>query len=286
MSGPRSVAGQALTPPQFRRGAEPAVLEFVVCRFKCPLAEVPANVRAATVACENASLGASHALRSLRHRSVLSDPARRARRSRRRSIRAPRSAWSSNGSTIIAPSRTMPHVPAAVRVLFHAQTFKEPENAGIYLGFIAGAIGSNPAKAEQLVTSFFPVPPEDEWVIVRAIAYSGLPDWRNLLRKVAPRMPGRQVMIDSYLAGTLPTLTDIPLEETKPGMLDKLRGGLHAQSLRQGRQEAEDEADLRQQSGSAGYAVGILFRDRLASCRSCASCRCCPGARAATPSTS
>jgi hypothetical protein len=116
------------------------------------------------------------------------------------------------------------HVPAAVRVLFHAQSFKEPENAGIYLGFIAGAIGSNPAKAEQLVDSFFPVPPEDEWVIVRAIAYSGLPDWRNLMRKVAPKMPGRKVMIDSYLAGTLPTLTSIPLEETKPGMFDKLRG--------------------------------------------------------------
>src|ERR1019366_5655989 len=116
------------------------------------------------------------------------------------------------------------HVPAAVRVLFRAQSFKEPENSGIYLGFIAGAIGSNPAKAEQLVTSFFPVAPEDEWVIVRAIAYSGLPDWKNLLRKVAPRMPGRKVMIDSYLAGTLPTLANIPLEETKPGMLDKLRG--------------------------------------------------------------
>jgi hypothetical protein len=115
-------------------------------------------------------------------------------------------------------------VPAAVRVLFHAQSFKEPENSGIYLGFIAGAVGSNPAKAEQLVNSFFPVPPEDEWVIVRAIAYSGLPDWRSLLRKVAPRMPGRKVMIDSYLAGTLPTLTGIPLEETKPGMFDKLRG--------------------------------------------------------------
>jgi hypothetical protein len=116
------------------------------------------------------------------------------------------------------------HVPAAVRVLFHAQTFKEPENSGIYLGFIAGAIGSNPAKAEQLVTSFFPIPPEDEWVIVRAVAYSGLPDWRNLLRRIAPRMPRRRVMIDSYLAGSSPTLTDIPLEETKPGMLDKLRG--------------------------------------------------------------
>jgi hypothetical protein len=116
------------------------------------------------------------------------------------------------------------HVAAAVRVLFHAQSFKEPENSGIYLGFIAGAIGSNPAKAEQLVNSFFPVPPEDEWVVVRAIAYSGLPDWRNLLRRIAPKMPGRRVMIDSYLAGTLPTLTAIPLEEATPGMLDKLRG--------------------------------------------------------------
>jgi len=116
------------------------------------------------------------------------------------------------------------HVPAAVRVLFHSQTFKEPENAGIYLGFIAGAIGSNPAKSEQLVNSFFPVPPEDEWVVVRAIAYSGLPDWRILLRKVAAKMPGRKVMIDGYLAGSLPSLMDIPLEERKPGMLDKLRG--------------------------------------------------------------
>ncbi len=116
------------------------------------------------------------------------------------------------------------HVPAAVRVLFHSQTFREPENAGIYLGFIAGAIGSNPAKAEQLVNSFFPVPPEDEWVVVRAIAYSGLPDWRNLLRKIEAKMPGRRVMIDAYLSSKLPTLTEIPLEETRPGMLDKLRG--------------------------------------------------------------
>src|SRR6516165_9664974 len=115
------------------------------------------------------------------------------------------------------------HVPAAVRVLFHSQTFKEPENAGIYLGFIAGAIGSNPAKAEQLVNSFFPVPPENEWVIVRAIAYSGLPDWRNLLRKVEPKMPGRRVMIDAYLSAKLPTLWEIPLEEAKPGTFDKLR---------------------------------------------------------------
>src|SRR6201998_1981928 len=92
------------------------------------------------------------------------------------------------------------HVPAAGRVLFHSQTFKEPENAGIYLGFIAGAIGSNPAKAEQLVNSFFPVPPEDEWGILARISYSGVPHWRNLLRRIEPKMPGRRVMIDAYLS--------------------------------------------------------------------------------------
>lgn len=116
------------------------------------------------------------------------------------------------------------HVPAAVRILFHSQSFKEPENAGVYLGFIAGAIGSDPEKAEQLIAGFFPVAPEDEWVIVRAVAYSGLADWRNVLRRLEPRMPGRRVMIDSYLSGRLPTLNDIPLEQATPGMMDKLRG--------------------------------------------------------------
>ncbi|MBR1120066.1 hypothetical protein JQ628_00970 [Bradyrhizobium lablabi] len=116
------------------------------------------------------------------------------------------------------------HIPAAVRVLFHSQTFKEPENAGIYLGFVAGAIASNPAKAEQLVNSLFPIPPEDEWVIVRAVAYSGVPDWRNILRRMTQRMPARKVMIDAYLAGRLPTLAEIPLEDAKPGMMDKLKG--------------------------------------------------------------
>src|ERR1700753_503097 len=69
------------------------------------------------------------------------------------------------------------HIPAAVRVLFHAQTFKEPENAGIYLGFIAGAIASNPAKAETLINSFFPIPAEDGWVVIRPIRVSGVPAW-------------------------------------------------------------------------------------------------------------
>ena len=138
------------------------------------------------------------------------------------------------------------HIPAAVRVLFHAQTFKEPENAGIYLGFISGAIASNPAKAEALVNSFFPVPAEDEWVIVRAIAFSGLPDWRNLLRKIATRMPGRQVMVDAYLAGTLPTLTDIPLEEKQPGTMDKIKAAFTKNPF------AKEDKKLKMQQTFAG----------------------------------
>src|SRR3984893_9198780 len=161
------------------------------------------------------------------------------------------------------------HVPAAVRVLFHSQTFREPENGGIYLGFIAGAIGSNPANAEQLVNSLFPVKPEDEWVIVRAIAFSGLPDWRNLLRKVAPKMPGRQVMIDAYLAGSLPTLIDIPLEEKQPSTMDKVKGVFTKNPF------AKDDKKMKMQQTFAGnqdlldtlwgyyFATGS-FRRRLA----------------------
>ena len=116
------------------------------------------------------------------------------------------------------------HVPAAVRVLFHSQTFKEPENAGIYLGFVAGAIGIKSGQGRATGQQLLSDPPEDEWVIVRAVAYSGVPDWRNILRRLALRMPARKVMIDAYLAGRLPTLAEIPLEEVKPGMMDKLRG--------------------------------------------------------------
>ena len=155
------------------------------------------------------------------------------------------------------------HIPAAVRVLFHAQTFKEPENAGIYLGFIAGALASNPAKAEQLLNSFFPVPAEDEWVIIRAIAFSGLPDWRGLLRRIAPKMPGRQVMIDAYLAGSLPTLTDIPLEEKQPGAMDKVKAAFTKNPFAKDEKKMKMKPNVRGQPGSARYALGLLFRDRL-----------------------
>jgi hypothetical protein len=118
------------------------------------------------------------------------------------------------------------HVPAAVRILIQFNTFKDQESSGIYLGFIAGALGADPTKAEELVARLLPIPPEDQWVLVRAIAFSGLPDWKGLLAKFADRMPTRKVMIDDYLAGKLPILREIPLEEPKPTFTETMKGYL------------------------------------------------------------
>ena len=41
-------------------------------------------------------------------------------------------------------------VPAAVRALSQMGALREPESAGAFVGFIAGVIGSNPARAEEL----------------------------------------------------------------------------------------------------------------------------------------
>ena len=34
---------------------------------------------------------------------------------------------------------------------------------------------ANPDRAEELIGKMFPLPDADQWVIVRAIAYSGIP---------------------------------------------------------------------------------------------------------------
>lgn len=122
--------------------------------------------------------------------------------------------------------RTKPdlaRVPAAVRMMSQLGVFKDPESSGIYLGFIAGVIGSNPAKAEQVIEKMFPVPPEDQWVIIRAIAYSTLPEWKSLLQKFAPRLSSRQVMAEMYLSGKLPTINEIPLEKQSPPIMETVK---------------------------------------------------------------
>ena len=69
-------------------------------------------------------------------------------------------------------------VPAAMRALSRIGTLKDPEGSGIYVGFIAGVLGTNPRKADDIIGKTLPLTPQDQWVLVRAIAYSGHPDWR------------------------------------------------------------------------------------------------------------
>ena len=114
-------------------------------------------------------------------------------------------------------------LPIVVHALSQLQAFKDAETSGAYIGFIAGVLGANPDRAEKLITRMLAIDPADHWVLVRAIAYSGLPHWKDLLSTFADRMPMRRAMIDKYLGGELPTLEQIDYAPKTPGMMDKLR---------------------------------------------------------------
>ena len=111
--------------------------------------------------------------------------------------------------------RTQPqpdNVPSLVRAASAMGIFRDMETAGVYVGFMAGAIEANPKRAEALIAKMFPLPPEDQVAVVRAIAHSGHPEWKGLLRKFAERMPARAVLIDRFISGKLPTLAQTPLD--------------------------------------------------------------------------
>jgi hypothetical protein len=114
-------------------------------------------------------------------------------------------------------------LPVVVRALSAVQAFKDAETCGAYIGFIAGVLGANPARAEVLIAKMLAIDPADHWVLVRAIAYSGLPNWKDLLGKFVDRMPMRRAMVEKYLDSELPTLDQIDYAAKKPGMVDKIR---------------------------------------------------------------
>ena len=112
--------------------------------------------------------------------------------------------------------RTQPNpdkVPAMVKAASALGLFRDLETAGVYVGFMAGVIGSNPKRAEDLIAKMFPMPPEDQVVIVRAIAHSGHPQWKELLGKFSERMPARKVLIDRFVTGKQQTLGQLPLDK-------------------------------------------------------------------------
>jgi hypothetical protein len=144
----------------------------------------------------------------------------------------PTATWNSTDSILkwINAYRHRPapdDLPAVVRALSEMQAFKDAESSGPYVGFIAGVLGDNPDRAETLIAKMLSIDPADHWVLVRAIAYSGLPDWKELLATFVDRMATRRAMIDQYLDGKLPTLGQIDYQSAKPGVLDKIKVSLH-----------------------------------------------------------
>lgn len=122
--------------------------------------------------------------------------------------------------------RTQPDptsVPALIKALSRRGAFKDPESSGVYLGFYAGVLGDNPRTAKALIEQTLPIAFEDEWFIIRAVAYSGLPNWTTLLKGLYIRFPDRRLLIDQYMTGKLPTLDMIQLEPEKPDPMDKVK---------------------------------------------------------------
>lgn len=113
-------------------------------------------------------------------------------------------------------------VPAAVQAMVRHGLLRDPEKAGIYTGFIAGVIGSNRVRATELITGMFPMPPIEQVVLVKAITYSGLPDWQAFLLQFVERMPARKAMIEKYVYDGGKTLDQLELDD--PFVIDVLWG--------------------------------------------------------------
>src|SRR6186997_2144986 len=60
-------------------------------------------------------------------------------------------------------------VPDAVRALSKFGALRDPEASGFYVGFVAGVLGTNPYDAERLIGRMLPLPPGDQWFLVRAL---------------------------------------------------------------------------------------------------------------------
>ena len=114
-------------------------------------------------------------------------------------------------------------LPEVVKAMSKLGLFKDLDQGGVYVGFIAGVLSANPETAEKLVSEMFPLPPEDQVVIVRAIAYSGLRGWKELLKSFIERMPARKVLIEHHLYGKGATFETLDLKAS-PGHVDIMWG--------------------------------------------------------------
>jgi hypothetical protein len=125
-------------------------------------------------------------------------------------------------------SKPEPHkLPQLFRAMADLGLFADQDAAGIHIGFIGGVLAANPDKARTLVSKMFPLPPEYHASLIKAVAYSGLPGWQDLLRSNSERMPSRVVLIDRLITGRMPALDGLQLD-AGPMPLDILWGNYFA----------------------------------------------------------
>ena len=118
-------------------------------------------------------------------------------------------------------------LPDFVKATARLGLLRNDERSGIYFGFVGGVLADNQTKAEELLGKMFPLRPEDQIIIIRGLAYSGLPNWQALLGKFAERMPARKVQITKFAFGKGHALEDRSLSEG-PQILDAWWGFYYA----------------------------------------------------------
>ncbi|MEQ8825043.1 MAG: hypothetical protein RIC14_11780 [Filomicrobium sp.] len=104
-------------------------------------------------------------------------------------------------------------VPEIVQGMVRAGLLKDPEKAGVYTGFIAGFISENQIDAPRLIGEMFPMPPVEQVVLIKAIAFSGLPNWKEILGQFVERMPARKVLVEKFLFGDGKTLQELTMDD-------------------------------------------------------------------------
>lgn len=116
------------------------------------------------------------------------------------------------------PTQLAPCVHAMSRLGLLA----DEEGAAVDIGFIAGVLGANQLRAEKMVAAMLPLRSDEQAVIVKAIAYSGLPNWRGILNDFIDKLSDRRMLIDSLATGKTQLLMDKPVDEGRT--LDMLWG--------------------------------------------------------------
>jgi len=150
-------------------------------------------------------------------------------------------------------------VPSAVHAMLDYGLFTDEEQRWFCIGFIAGVLGTNPKDGPGLIPRMFPMPPKEQEVIIRAIVYSGRPDWRELLKKNSSRMPLRQPLIDDFLDGRRPKLMDLKLDVGGASGIYALWGYYVATGQYQPVIRIMKALKWSKNKGSAGFSFGKIF---------------------------